>query len=158
LVADTIAQGVGATVSATVRDTVAAVDALAADEGVMARAVADKLSVDKSTASRRLRVAADGGYVHNLEDKRGKPGRWVTGDPLPETIALLPDPTQLATVDNTPDQGGCAVALGSEGYAGQETIFCRECGDPIPEAMPPARNRGYCNKGRCIQASRLANT
>ena len=59
--------------------------------------VAEKLQLDKSNVSRRLRVAADGGYLRNLEDKRGKPGRWVIGDPLPESVDLLPDPAQLAT-------------------------------------------------------------
>ncbi len=59
-------------------------------------------------------MAADGGYVRNLEDQRGKPGRWVIGDPLPESVDLLPDPAQLATADTTPELGGCAVALASE--------------------------------------------
>jgi hypothetical protein len=66
-------------------------------------------------------VANDGGYVRNLEEKRGKPGRWVVGDPLPEAFDLLPDPAQLcnsATLDTTLDQGGCAVAPESEGYSG----------------------------------------
>lgn len=78
LVADVIAEGVGQTVSEPVRETVAAVGALASAEGVMALAIAAKLRLDKSTVSRRLRVAADGGYIRNLEDKRGKPGRWIT--------------------------------------------------------------------------------
>ena len=43
--------------------------------------------------------AADGGYVRNLEDKRGKPGRWVIGDPLPEAADLLPDPAQLRNTE-----------------------------------------------------------
>ena len=110
LVADTIAEGVGSTVSDTVRETVDAVEKLASVEGVMARAVADELRLDKSNVSRRLRVAADGGYIRNLEDKRGRPGRWVIGDPMPESVELLP---QLATVDTTPDVRGCAVALRS---------------------------------------------
>jgi hypothetical protein len=114
LVADIIAEGVGATVSATVRETVTAVEALAPPEGVMVRDVAVKLDVDKSNASRRLRVAADGGYVRNLETKLGKPGRWVVGDPLPETAELLPDAAQLATADIALDVLDCAVALISE--------------------------------------------
>ncbi|KLO26796.1 hypothetical protein ABH37_01915 [Mycobacterium haemophilum] len=48
---------------------------------------------------RRLRTPANGGYVRNLEDKRGKPGRWVIGDPLPESVDLLPDQAQLAPTD-----------------------------------------------------------
>jgi hypothetical protein len=115
LVADVISEGIGATVSATVRETVAAVDSLATDDGVTALIIAAELHLDKSTVSRRLRVAADGGYVRNLEDKRGKPGRWVTGDPLPEAVDLLPDPLQLATADTTLDVRGCTVAVGYEG-------------------------------------------
>jgi hypothetical protein len=90
------------------------VGACSADEGVTVRAIAEHLKLDKSNASRRLRVAADDGYVRNLEDKRGKPGRWVLGDPLPETLDLLPDPAQLATVDDIPDLRGCAVAQVSD--------------------------------------------
>ena len=65
-------------------------------------------------------MAADGGYLRNLEDKRGKPGRWVIGDPLPESVDLLPDPAQLATDDTTPDLGGCAVAPESERESDEE--------------------------------------
>jgi hypothetical protein len=140
LVADIVAEGVGTTVSEPVRETVGAVAVLATREGVMARAVAERLGLDKSNAGRRLRLAADGGYVHNLEDKRGKPGRWVVGDPLPETADLLPEPAQLATDDNVPDQGGCAVAPVSEGEneGDDGTRPCGICGTPFhPE--PPSR-------------------
>jgi hypothetical protein len=75
LVADTMAEGVGATVSETAQQTVEAVAAIASPEGVQRRPLADRLGLDKSNVSRRLRHAADGGYVRNLEDKRGKPGR-----------------------------------------------------------------------------------
>ncbi|OBI52873.1 helix-turn-helix domain-containing protein [Mycobacterium sp. E787] len=152
LVADIISEGVGATVSDTVRDTVEAVAALASDLGVMVTAIADKLGLDKSNASRRLRVAADGGYVRNLEDKRGKPGRWVVGDDLPEAVELLPEPSQLATADTMPDQSGCAVAHESGGES-DAVVHCLNCGDEIPLHMPLARARGYCSKGRCIVAA-----
>lgn len=117
LVADTIAEGVGATVSATVRETVAAVAELTNTEHaeVGLRAIAERLRLDKSNVSRRLRMAADGGYLRNLEDKRGKPGRWTIGDPLPEAVDLLPDPAQLATPGTLLDLECCGVAPGSEG-------------------------------------------
>jgi hypothetical protein len=134
LVADTIAAGVGANVSDTVRETVAAVTALASPWGVMARDVADKLQLDKSNVSRRLRVAADDGYLRNLEVKRGLPGRWVIGDPMPESADLLPDPAQLATADTMADQGGCAVAPKSEG----------ENGDSSPNGETPDYRRPGC--------------
>jgi hypothetical protein len=102
LIAEVIAEGVGATVSETVRETVAAVAALTntADAETGLRAVAEKLRLDKSSASRRLRMAADGGYIRNLEDKRGKPARWTIGDPLPEAVQLLPDPAQLCNTEH----------------------------------------------------------
>lgn len=106
LVAHVVAEGVGVTVSDTVRETVDAVARLAGTEGVMAREVGEVLGLDKSNVSRRLKMAADGGFVRNLEDKRGRPGRWVVGDPLPETVDLLPDPDAL--------ESGCAVAAASE--------------------------------------------
>ena len=104
----------------------------------MARTIADHLHLDKSTVSRRLSVAADGGYLRNLEDKRGKPGRWVIGAPLPETVDLLP-----ATADTTPDLGGCTVAAeagGKNGDTPAPTGFvppsgpgrCRDCGWHVP--------------------------
>jgi hypothetical protein len=138
LIADVITQGVGQTVSAVVRDTVNAVKALAPPTGVMAIAVAESLEVDKSTASRRLRVAADGDYVRNLEDKRGKPGRWVIDQSLPEDVDLLPDPevlrgcTGVAPADNALDQGGCTVAWESGGESG--TAATRP---PPPGFVPP---------------------
>ena len=52
LIADTISDGLEATVPDTVRETVAAVEALADAEGVMARKIAQHLDIDKSNASR----------------------------------------------------------------------------------------------------------
>ena len=150
------AEGVGATVSAPVRETVEAVDALKSPCGVMARELANYLRLDKSNVSRRLRVAADDSYLRNLEDKRGKPGRWVVGDPLPESADLLPDPAQLATDDTTADLGGCAVALDSDGE--NDTVHCRVCGDEIPEHMHSARARGDCGRARCIAAVKFTET
>jgi Toprim domain len=117
LVADTLAEGVGATVSATVRETVAAVETMAKTrpDGVQLQPLADKLNLDKSNVSRRLRQAADSGYVRNLEDKRGKPGRWVVGDPLPESADLLPDPAQLRITEQQPDLDRCGIAVISDG-------------------------------------------
>jgi hypothetical protein len=106
LVADVLAEGVGASVSTTVRATVDAVIKLT-DAGGEASAlqVAQLLGVDKSNAGRRLRAAADGGYVRNREDKPGKPGRWVLGDPLPDAVVLLPAAEDLTGCAVAPDSG-----------------------------------------------------
>lgn len=106
LVAGTISEGVGATVSSTVRDTVEAVRDLAAlyPEGATATALADKLALDKSAARRRLLMAKSGGYVQNKEQRRGHPGRWVAGEALPEEVELLPPRHRLA--DKAAGRGG----------------------------------------------------
>jgi hypothetical protein len=102
---DTLAAGIGATVKPETRETVEAVAALEADHenGVPVVAVASLLGLDKSAASRRCRVARDGGYLANREERRGRPLRLVVGEPLPDAAPLLPIPEAIA-------EGGCAVA------------------------------------------------
>ncbi len=81
LVADLVAEGVGSTVPATVRETVELVHALtaAADEkhppadpdGVTVSKIKDLLKIERSSATRRIQTARDHGYLVNLEDKKG---------------------------------------------------------------------------------------
>ncbi len=136
-----MAEGVGATVSETVRQTVEAVAAIAPLDGVQLRPLADKLELDKSNVSRRLRHAADGGYVRNLEDKRGKPGRWVIGDPLPEAADLLPEPGATPQHLQPPDQDRCGVAPVSDGERADAdgTRPCAICSRPFyPQPTEPS--------------------
>jgi pyrimidine operon attenuation protein/uracil phosphoribosyltransferase len=146
LVADVMAEGVGTTVSETVRQTVEAVAAIARPEGVQLRPLADRLRLDKSNVSRRLAKAADDGYLRNLEDKRGKPGRWVVGDPLPEAADLLPDPSQLRNAAQSPDKDRCGVAPISRREAEPIdlplTVSCEVCGGPL--LNPTQQARGTC--------------
>jgi hypothetical protein len=109
----------------------------------MARTIADHLHLDKSTVSRRLSVAADGGYLRNLEDKRGKPGRWVIGDPLPEPVDLLPDPTQLATANTAPDLGGCTVAAEAGERTGIRPHRLASSRRPAPAAAETAAGMSH---------------
>jgi hypothetical protein len=97
LVADIVSEGVGAAVSETTRATAEAVADLAPlhPGGVTAAVLGDKLGLDKSAARRRLYVAGGGDYVKNLEERRGRPGRWVIAEPLPEQVEILPPPTAL---------------------------------------------------------------
>jgi hypothetical protein len=96
-VIDIIAQGVQATVSATIRETVAAVKELddATDLGIKVTAIAGVLGIDKSSALRRVRVAIEDGYLTNLEERKGRPARITLGDPLPVERAVLPHPDAL---------------------------------------------------------------
>lgn len=122
LIHGVLSEGLGSAVSDTIRETVAAVEKLAPahPDGVVATAVAERLGIDKSAASRRLRVAADHGYVHNNEERKGRPGRWVVGEPLPDSVVVLPAADELqpdhhdATHQTVSPQGdsatGCTVA------------------------------------------------
>lgn len=110
LVVDLMGEGVGATVSSTVRETVAAVSGLLDDgaESVTYKQLGDRLGLDKSTAKRRASRAAEAGYLRNRETRRGQPAQLVLGDPLPDDLELLPSPTDLS---------GCTVAGETEGIS-----------------------------------------
>ena len=96
LVGDLVSQGVDATASKAIRETVAAVDALTKTDhegepiGVSVTQIAKKLKVDTSTASRRWRDARGRGYLKNLETRKGFTGRIVLDESLPDGIDILP--------------------------------------------------------------------
>ena len=92
LVVDVIAEGIDATVAPIVRETVAAVHTLIADghAEVSLRQIAQALRLDKSAAARRIATAVQLGYLRNLEDRKGRPARLILGEPLPETVSILP--------------------------------------------------------------------
>jgi hypothetical protein len=122
LAAAFISEGVGAIVSAAVRETVQAVEDLLSDQGedeggkkkepatTSTRKVAEKLELDKSAASRRIKQALDAGYLVNMEDKKGRPFKILLGDPLPDQIDLLPTAEKLQEEVNR-----CSVASDLEG-------------------------------------------
>jgi hypothetical protein len=63
--------------------------------GISLTALGRQLSLDKSVVSRRARDAAARGYLRNDDDRRGKPTRYVLGDPLPAEVEVLPSREQL---------------------------------------------------------------
>jgi hypothetical protein len=95
LVADLVSDGLGATVPATVRETVEMVRRLKeeTEEHVTIADLSEELELDKSAVRRRVKAAGD--YINNLEDKRGKPARLVPGSNLPDDVEVLPDPAKL---------------------------------------------------------------
>jgi hypothetical protein len=97
LLADVIAEGVGATVKPEVRAVVEAVRRLTA-EGRDHAGTADLvklLKLDRSAISRRVAGAINAGYLRNLEERKRQPARLVPGDPMPDEEAVLPDPQRL---------------------------------------------------------------
>jgi hypothetical protein len=111
LIADLVAEGVDATVKPEVREVVETTMRLLA-EGlgeVRQTDLTKALKLDKSAISRRVAGALDGGFLKNLEDRKGRPARLVTGDPLPANREVLPLPDQLISVEGLQ---GCAVDPG----------------------------------------------
>ncbi len=104
LVNDLISEGISATVRTTTRETVEAVAALGG-ENVTTAQLARRLKLDVSAVGRRVNVAIAAGYLRNDEDKRNKPRRLATADPLPDDEELLP----------TLDDWLCSCATPSEG-------------------------------------------
>ena len=98
LVADLVAEGVEATIKPEVRETVKAVEHLIAEGLVEVRQTDLKfaLKLDRSVISRRVAAALDGGFLKNLEDRKGRPARLMLGDPLPANREVLPSPNRLA--------------------------------------------------------------
>jgi hypothetical protein len=92
-----VSEGVQAIVPETVRETIEAVAQLSTEAAgpVSLGQVATTLRVDKSAASRRVRVALDGGYLINDETKKGRPAKLRLGDPLPAEVPILPTPEML---------------------------------------------------------------
>jgi hypothetical protein len=120
LVADLISEGVEATVPKIVRETVMAVERLIQESGkesVTNSQVGRELKLDKNPTYQRVQRAIEGGYLENLEDRKGRPARLVLGDPMPEDRPILPEPGRL---------GGFTVSEVSEG---------------IGTPPPPARER-----------------
>jgi hypothetical protein len=113
LIADLIAVGVDATVKPEVREVVTTVAALlkGAKDEVRQSELKPALKLDKSAISRRVADALDGGFLKNLEDRKGRPARLVLGDALPDNFEVLPAPEQLVADDGL---RGCAVDPGDK--------------------------------------------
>jgi hypothetical protein len=111
LIADLVAEGVDATVKPETREVVKAIARLLGEgrDEVRQADLKGVLKLDKSAISRRVAGALDGGFLKNLEDRKGRPARLVLGDPLPPNRDVLPLPALLSG-----DEGlhGCAVDQG----------------------------------------------
>jgi hypothetical protein len=93
LVVHLFAEGIGATVPQTVRETVAAVEKLGRD--VSAAAVGRLLELDRSTISYRVNKALDCGFLVNSETGKGRPSKLSVGDPIPDGQEILPEISKL---------------------------------------------------------------
>jgi hypothetical protein len=102
LMADLLASGVELKMRKEIADTIEAIKSVIAapwtgggdhdTKGASSRQVADLLRLDTNAAWRRLQVAENAGFVVNLENRSGRPGRYrITGQTLTEESGeLLP--------------------------------------------------------------------
>jgi hypothetical protein len=90
LVLDLISEGVQATVSRAIRETVKAVALLQQQSGpITAAAVSKQLNLDPSAGNRRVWGALNRGYLRN-EAPPKRPMKLVLGEPMPEDVEVLP--------------------------------------------------------------------
>jgi hypothetical protein len=129
LVGGVFEQQVEAGISASIRETVHAVEQVLGENPdqmfVTQKDLRGKLDIDKSSISRRVGAAVDAGYLRNEEIREGKPYRLRLGDPLPEKEELLPSPDKLVSpvgdmMSSSDGPSGCAVVENVEGVQGHE--------------------------------------
>lgn len=150
LLADAFAVTSGTQVPASVRTVVNAVVALAGADGeVLTARVAEYIKRDRSVAARGLGPAVARGYLVNLEDRKGRPGRYRAGpeslpDDKPALPGSLPDDActaaQPAHLSSQVSEGCAAVQLCTRGDAGTCTI----CGGRLDTVLVAAGFTDHC--------------
>ncbi len=91
---DTILETIEA-VSELTKDLPSTDDPKAKAVGTTAKAVGKVLKLDRSAAYRRLAAAEDGGFVVNLESRKGRPGKYRTTNESVEDKQMLSTPEEL---------------------------------------------------------------
>jgi hypothetical protein len=95
-----LAEGSGVAVNKAMGETIKAVaeatDGTSEAEGASAQDIARTLKLDKSTARRRLLAASDEGFVVNLEQRKGMPGKYRVTPQTVLPVNILPDAAILA--------------------------------------------------------------
>jgi len=131
LVEKLFSEGIEATVPATIRETVAAVEACV-ERGageISLAALAQKMKLDKSAVHHRVRKAIERGFLVNHEEKRAMPARIATADPLPDEIEILPAPEALGD--------RCSVEVQMEGIKKEEAEEAEESEVGPGPLLPP---------------------
>jgi hypothetical protein len=111
LIAESVADGVGASVPESNRETVRAVERIIAEGKSHAtlQDIATALKLDKSSASRRVKDCRKKGYLIDEQNYKGKPAQIVIGDPLPKELEILPSPEKLNCCSVAVKKGGIDI-------------------------------------------------
>jgi DNA-binding Lrp family transcriptional regulator len=97
LIIEVINEGVAASVSEVIRETVGAVESLFKQSGkpITVRTLAEYLRIDRSAAARRVSKALNDGYLINEETRKFHTMQLKPGDSLPDNENVLPVPEDL---------------------------------------------------------------
>jgi hypothetical protein len=143
LVEKLFAEGVEATVPATVRETVEAVrecldaggSGQTADGAptVSLATLAKELELDKNSVHHRVKKAIAAGYLANQETRKGKAAQIVLAEPLPEEGEVLPAPAVLECWSHGGGDvpGEAYPRAGGNGQRGAKEVI------PSPPIHPP---------------------
>jgi hypothetical protein len=157
LIADVVAEGIGATISDDVRETVAAVraaldldsvDVVGSAEdpvGVKRVGIQAQLGLDDRATRRRLAQAVEAGFIVNTNPGRGKTAFYQLGDPIPDDIDVLPTVEALQViVGPSPDNlDNPASKLGDISPSPSPVVL----GDPMyPLRLAEAGNLGHITR------------
>ena len=115
LLADPLATAAEVKMHRNMVETVAAVRAKQTHGGARVMEIADHLRLDRSTTWRRLNAAERAGYIHNLEERKGRPGRFEVSERGVDDAAseLLPTVAELRGVWNAHQRQGSGDTQGS---------------------------------------------
>jgi hypothetical protein len=95
-----IAESSGVAINPAITETIEAVTkatiGMTEAEGANAKDIAKLLKLDRSATWRRLTAACDDGYVVNLEQRRGMPGKYRGTGQKVEPVVILPAAPKLA--------------------------------------------------------------
>lgn len=131
LVSDYIAEALESAVSATVRETVEAVQALKDLETspITVRKIAEYLKLDKSATSRRVKAALSSGYLVNKADeeqtdtrRKVRKYKLAVGEPMPTEQAILPDPELLIEEEQTQDTEDAPAPIETRAFETEESV------------------------------------
>ena len=99
---------------------------LAILDGATAKTVGKEMKLDKSTAYRRLSAALFDGLVINLEEKKGRPGRYRATDEIREDEMMLPTAEGLKLLCSpTPPKSLKPCNQDTLGEANQQDSGCK---------------------------------
>ena len=154
LIADTISEASGVSIKKEVQETINAVrvetTGLRDDDGATAFQISKLLKLDKASAWRRLRVAANEGYVLNVETRRGQPGRWrvVPEQELQNSEGLLPSPELLAQCFAPGHLGATGETAQPDGFSFADQMDNGCADDFNPVAQKPNGKSGNGTRNR----------